>query len=249
MEYNVIAHSLAEADVINFRLHAVNAVAQPLDQIHLRRTVRNGYLASEIRTADIASILNPHEPFHYSPKGSAGAKYLVEGTVEANRQQAYRDPAEEELANWIRWSAADAAKRRNGLTRAGMEIEGLAGWYVSHFYDRANVLSKSFRETNVKQVIERVHQGAGWLVVSSKEGSISMLIETWRLFQRMWLQLRDKKIAIHPMTQMLKETLWREQVAKNLGVDGVPQFILRIGNISSYPNPASLRMPPSWIVQ
>ena len=187
------------------------------------------------------------EAFHYFPKGSAAAQYLAEGTIDANRQQAFRDPAEEELANWIRWSADDAAKYRNGLTPTSMEIEGLAGWYVSHFYNHANVMSKSFRETTIQQVQARVREGGGWLVVTSSGNDTSTLIETGRNFQRMWLRLRDKKIAIHPMTQMLEEVPWRENVAKHLGIDGVPQFILRIGYINTYPDPTSLRMPPSWI--
>lgn len=88
-----------------------------------------------------------------------------------------------------------------------MEIEGLIGWYVSHFYDRAAVLSKSFRETTIKQVMARVGQGGGWLVVSSPGTAISSLIEAGRKVERMWLRLREKKIAIHPMTQMLRKHL------------------------------------------
>ena len=129
-----------------------------------------------------------------------------------------------------------------------MEIDGLAGWYVSHFYDRANVLSKSFRETTIKQVAERVGQGGGWLVVSSTGSSVATLIETGRQFERMWLRLRDKNIALHPMTQMLEESPWREQIAKTLGTDSA-QFLLRIGYVGSHPKPASLRMPPNWIMK
>ncbi|NDQ56846.1 MAG: nitroreductase [Acidipila sp.] len=248
VEYEVIAHSPADADVIDLRLRKTAPSPQPLAEISLRRTVRNGHLAGEIKSTDLAAVTGRGEDCHYFPRGTAAAKYLSEGTVEANRQQAFRDPAQEELANWIRWSAGDAARYRNGLTPDSMEIEGLTGWYVSHFYDRASVLSKSFRDTTIKQVIERVGQGGGWLVVSSPGTAIPTLIETGRKVELMWLRLRDRKIAIHPMTQMLEEAPWREQVAKNLGIDGVPQFLLRIGYLVSYPNPMSVRMPPGWIM-
>ena len=248
VEYDVIARAPTDADIIDLRFKTTSAVSQPLDEIRLRRTVRNGFLANEIKATDLASVVGRTNDFHYFARGSAIAKYLVEGTVEANRRQAYRDPAEEELANWIRWSAVDATKYRNGLTPASMEIDGLAGWYVSHFYDRAKVLSKSFRETTIKQVTERVGEGGGWIVVSSTGSSVASLIETGRQFERMWLRLRNKNIALHPMTQMLEESPWREQIAKNLGTGSV-QFLLRIGYIGSYPKPASLRMPPSWIMK
>ncbi len=249
VEYEVIAHAPTDANVIDLRLRKTGPVEQPLDRIRLRRTVRNGYLPSEIKSTDLASVIGREEGFHYFPRGSTAAAYLSEGTIEANRRQAFRDKAEEELASWIRWSAADAAKFRNGLTPAGMEIEGLTGWYVSHFYNRAAVLTKSFRETTIKQVMERVAQGGGWLVLSSPGSAVSTLIETGRKFQRMWLRLRDRNIAIHPMTQMLEEAPWREQVARSLGIDGTPQFILRIGYINSYPAPTSLRMPPGWVTK
>jgi len=247
VQYELLAHTFAEADIIDLQFRPSRPSPQPLHQITLRRTVRSGLLASEIKSADLRSIHDSGEGVLYLPRGSAGAKYLAEGTLKANRQQAFRDPAERELADWIRWSRADAAKYRNGLTPASMEIEGLAGWYVSHFYNRAAVLSKSFREKTIRQVRDRVGEGGGWLVLSNSGSTIATLIETGRKFERMWLRLRDRNIAIHPMTQMLEESPWSQQVARNLGIDGTAQFILRIGYLTSYPNPASLRMPPDWI--
>jgi hypothetical protein len=248
VDYRIIATSPADSDVLDIRLRESRSSPQNLQRIKLRRTVRNGFRKEPIQSADLKLLMNYGTGLQYFAPDTAGAKYLAEGTVEANRQQAYRDPAEEELGKWIRWSTADAAKYRNGLTPASMEIEGIAGWYVSHFYNRSSVLSKSFRETTIKQVKERVGQGAGWLVVSSPDGALATLIETGRRVERMWLALRNLKLAIHPMTQMLEEVPWREQVARNLGTQSAPQFLLRVGYLNSYPNPTSLRMPASWIV-
>ena len=89
----------------------------------------------------------------------------------------------------------------------------------------------------------------GWLVVTSDDPSISTLIEHGRVFQNMLLKIGDKMIAIHPMTQMLEESPWRNQVAKELGLTGEVQWILRIGYLKSYPDPVSLRMPVPWFVQ
>jgi hypothetical protein len=90
---------------------------------------------------------------------------------------------------------------RDGLTPEGMEISGIAGWYVRYFYSREDMLKKAFRETTVKMVKDQV----GWLVITSADASVASLLETWRLFQRMFLGCRNKMIAIHPMTQMLEE--------------------------------------------
>jgi hypothetical protein len=218
LEYNVVAQSPSDAEIVDLHLHKAAPAPQQLERIRLRRTVRDGYLTTGITSADLTSIIDYGPGLHYFPRASTAARYLSEGTVEANRQQAFRNPAQEELADWIRWSGTDAAKYRNGLTPAGMEIGEPIRWYVSHFYGRASVLSKSFREITINQVTERVGQGGGWLVVAGSGIGISGLIETGRAVQKMWLRLRERKIAIHPMTQMLEETPWRDQVATNLGI-------------------------------
>ena len=74
------------------------------------------------------------------------------------------------------------------------------------------------------------------------------MIEYGRAFEGMLLRIRDKEIAIHPMTQMLEETPRRDEVAKELGLSGEVQWILRIGYLSAYPGPVSLRMPLSRLV-
>jgi hypothetical protein len=65
----------------------------------------------------------------------------------------------------------------------------------------------------------------------------------------MLLKIRERMIAVHPMTQMLEEEPWRKKAAKELGVAGEIQWILRIGYLKSYPDPVSLRMPVSLFVQ
>jgi hypothetical protein len=47
------------------------------------------------------------------------------------------------------------------------------------------------------------------------------------------------------MTQMLEEEPWKNKVAKDLGVPGEVQWILRIGYVQTYPDPVSLRAPVS----
>jgi hypothetical protein len=129
-----------------------------------------------------------------------------------------------------------------------MEIEGIAGFYVRNFYNRKSVLSNSFRGTTVDTVTNQVRTCGGWLVVTSQDSRIETLIEYGRVFEGMLLKIRDRKIAIHPMTQMLEENPARDAIAKELGLAGEVQWILRIGYLSSYPDPVSLRMPLSRLV-
>ena len=221
-----------------------------VERIKHRRVVRKGYLPKEISKNDLRCITNSDsERFHFFSPSSRPGRYLSEGTIEANRRQAYRDAAQEELANWIRWSDKDAMRFRDGLTPEGMEISGIAGWYVRYFYSREDILKKAFRETTVKMVKDQTDCHGGWLVITSADASVDSLMETGRLFQRMFLRCRNKMIAIHPMTQMLEEAQWKQEAAKELGLTVPVQFILRTGYLEEYPDPVTLRRPVNWFVR
>jgi len=258
IDLNIIAKSSLDKDIVDIRLKKGQVRDFPVERIKTRRTVRNNFSDREITADDLKHITLHHKRPHlievmmphgfYFPNNSPQGKRLREGTLEANRKQAFRDPAQEELANWIRWSNKDAEEQRNGLTPDSMEIGGAAGFYVRNFYDRKSVLSKSFRETTVDTVSKQVRTCGGWLVITSQDSRIETLIEYGRMFEEMLLRIRERKIAIHPMTQMLEENPARDATAKELGLAGEVQWILRIGYLSSYPDPVSLRMPLSRFV-
>ena len=65
----------------------------------------------------------------------------------------------------------------------------------------------------------------------------------------MVLMARERMIAIHPMTQYIEEQTGMDQIAANHGSDVIPQFILRVGYLKSYPEPVSLRRPVDWFVR
>lgn len=259
VDVKIIAKNRTDADIADIRLRKDKVQEFAVEKIKKRRTVRGDFLDQEIKGDDLkyitkhdtrpclVQIQSPHS--FYFPNNSPQGKYLQAGTIEANRTQAFRDPAQEELSDWIRWSNKDAKQYRNGLTPESMEIKGIAGFFVRSFYDRQSVLKKSFRDQTVDVAAKQVKTCAGWLVVTSSDSSVSALIEHGRVFQNMLLKIRDKMIAIHPMTQMLEEKPWKDQVAKELGVTGEVQWILRISYLKSYPDPVSLRMPVSWFVK
>jgi hypothetical protein len=259
-EIQIIADDPRDIEIADIRLKRGNPTDFPLEKMRSRRTVRSNYADQEIKTEDLKYITkhdstscrapnlpSPHS--FYFPMNSPQGKYLQEGTIEANRTQAFRDPAQEELANWIRWSNKEAKQFRNGLTPEGMEIKGIAGFIVRNFYNRQSVLKKTFREQTVDVVSKQVKTCGGWLVVTSADSKIPTLIEYGRAFENMLLKLREKMIAIHPMTQMLEEEPWKSRIAKELRLPGELQFILRIGYLQSYPDPVSLRMPVPWFVK
>ena len=78
---------------------------------------------------------------------------------------------------------------------------------------------------------------------------MSTLLETGKRMQRLFLKVREKKIAIHPMTQILEEAPTRQLLNQSIGISDNIQFILRMGYLKNYPEPVSLRRPVDWFVR
>jgi hypothetical protein len=250
-QFNLLAATNQDENILEVRLQKTTSVSNyDISKIKNRRTVRSGYLNDELKKEDISYLMeNEKEFFHFLPNSSKEYNWLNEQTIEANSLQAYRDNAQKELSEWIRFSSSDARKECDGLTTAGMELDGIPGWILRNFYNRKNVMTNKFREQGIDKVKEQVSQSAGWLIITSKDNSVETLLETGKRFQRMFLNVRDKNIAIHPMTQILEETETKKQVNTSIRINEEIQFILRTGYLIKYPEPVTLRRPVNWFVK
>ena len=249
--WDLLAATNQDERVMEIKL--VKTVSQnPFDtgKITSRRTVRSGFSSDELKPGDLNHILNSEPDFiHYLPSTGKEGRLVNEQTIEANRLQSYRDPAQQELAEWVRFSSEDARKHRDGLTTASMEIAGISGWVVRNFYGKTNVMTNNFRERSIDQVKAEVSASAGWILITSKDESVAALLETGRRMQRLFLQVREKNLAIHPMTQILEEPSTRQSLNQSIGLRDSVQFILRTGYLINYPPPVSLRRPVDWFVR
>lgn len=239
---DVMAKSPRDEEVLQVSLKKANRGTYPLERLTLRRTVKNGFLSREIAGEDVNLLSEPHGGrLFYYPRGTDHARCIQEGTVESYRVQTYRDEAQKELANWIRFSNEDARMHRDGLTTEGMEITGFSGWFVRQFMDQGDVMGERFRKQGVDIATKWAAEGAGWMIITSRGSSVADLIETGRRFERTALLARERSIALHPMTQVLEEERGRREIASNHGEDVIPQFVLRVGYLDKYPTPVSLR--------
>jgi hypothetical protein len=221
-----------------------------ITKITNRRTVRSDFLSDVFKPEDITYLVDSEPEFiHYLPNTSKESKFIDEQTIAANRLQFYRDPAQQELANWTRFSNQDAEKNRDGLTTAGMEITGISGWVVRNYYDKENVITKDFRERSIDSVKKQVSESAGWILITSKDNSVATLLETGRRMERLFLKVRERNIAIHPMTQILEEPSTNAMLNRSIGIGEHVQFILRTGYLKNYPQPVSLRRQIARFIQ
>ncbi len=243
----LLADNPFDPELLSLELVNGKRVDYPLKRLFERRTLRTGFKNEYLDPEDILYLTDADDNFFYYPPESPGAEWLAMATVAAMEHQVKRDNVQQELARWIRWSEADAAKYRNGLTPESMDITGLAGWYVKNFYGESDVLGKDFRKATVERAKKQVAESGGWIVIRSDNERVGTLIETGRRFERMFLKAKTRSVGVHPMSQVLEERPWVEDVRKILGLESKPQFILRVGYTREYPLPVSLRMPPGEI--
>ena len=224
LQVQVLASKPTDEEILKVVLKKEQGVDYPLNRIASRRTVRNGLKPGEIRKNDIEKLAKPLAPnFFYFPRGSEHGKCLTEWAIESFRDQTNRNEAQRELASWIRFSDKEAKKYRDGLTPESMEITGFSGWWVRQLYGPKDVLEPGFRQKGIDGTAKIAREGGGWVIVTSPGEKVSDLIETGRNFEKMFLLARDLKIAIHPMTQMLEEEKWRNEISKQHGPqDGPP---------------------------
>ena len=249
--WTLLAKTNQDEQVVEVKLNKIESKS-PFDisKIKDRRTVRSNFLSDELKTEDLQYLVNSEPEFiHYIPATSKEGQFINGQTIEANRLQTYRDSAQQELADWIRFSTKDAEKYRDGLTTASMEIEGFSGWVVRNFYNKDNVMKNDFREIGLDKVKKQVSESAGWILITSKDNSVATLLETGRRMQRLFLKVRERSIAIHPMTQILEELSTKQQLNQAIGISENIQFILRVGYLKDYPPPVSLRRPVDWFVR
>lgn len=250
-DWNLLAATNQDERVTEVRLvKETSKNAFDIAKIKNRRTVRSDFLSDALKKEDFAYLADSEpEYIHYLPVGSKESRYINEQTIEANRLQSYRDPAQSELADWIRFSSGDAEKYRDGLTTAGMEITGISGFVVRNFYGRDDVMKTDFRERGIDNVKKQVSESAGWILVTSNSESVATLLDTGRRMQRLFLKVRGKNIAIHPKTQILEEPSTKQTLNQSIVINESVQFILRTGYLKDYPPPVSLRRPVNWFVR
>jgi hypothetical protein len=200
--------------------------------IRRRRTLRKDLATRAIAPEDraaLAAAAGPAVELRVLERGAREAEWLSGAALAAFEAQTWRDPAQEELGRWIRFSRDDEERQRDGLTPDTMEVGGAAALWMRTFMDRSDVEKKSFRQAGIDTARRQLSQGAGFLVLATPADDRQGRLEAGRALARLGLAAAGRGIGLHPMSQVLEEPAWREQVAAGLGEAGVPQLVLRLG--------------------
>ncbi|MGB3769086.1 MAG: hypothetical protein WA947_21220 [Phormidesmis sp.] len=100
---------------------------------------------------------------------------------------------------------------------------------VRNTYSKDDVMKEDFRERGIDIVKQEVSESAAWVLIASRDNSVAALLEAGRRMQRLFLRVREKGIASHPMMQILEEPSTQQDLNQSIGISENIQFILRAG--------------------
>jgi len=215
-----------------------------LEQLELRTTLRIPFDTQAINTNDRDKLVSiaPDNIVFVSAQSPDG-KYVSAKELEAYTLQAYQKEAQDELASWMRFSNRDVNEKRDGLTPAGMGINGIGGFFVRNFFKPEDSKKESFVKSGVEKTQKQVENCGGWILVTTETDKVSDWITIGRIYERLNIQCRSLNIGFHPMNQIIELPEIGREVGDKLTPGRKIRFVARIGYVSDYPAPVSKRRP------
>jgi hypothetical protein len=161
--------------------------------------------------------------------------------MSAYNQQAYNNAAQTELAKWMRFSDKNVKEKKDGLTTAGMQINGIAGFMVRHYYKPEDSRKVSFIQAGIDKTKKQVLGCGGWIVILASTNSVKELINLGRIYQNVNLTCTKLNIGFQPMNQIVEEDNFKNEVTGYLGIKKELMFVARVGYINGSAVPVSPR--------
>lgn len=213
-----------------------------LREIELRNTLRIPFETREIKSSDLEQLVSIDQTsIHFIPAASGKGKTMADTELKAYTRQAYNKQAQDELASWIRFSNKDVKEKQDGLSTAGMGINGFGGFIVRNFFSPDDSKRESFVVKGIEKTRLLVENCGGWVVITQESNNLPAWINAGRLYERLNLKCRRLSLGFHPMSQTIEEQESETESRNFSEFPGYLMFVARIGYVDNYPAPVSLR--------
>ena len=163
---------------------------------------------------------------------------LVRWIVELNRETLFLDIADPiaraEVGHWLRFSNAEAARRRDGFSPDAL---GFPGWLLRLFFRRHALLE-----------LPGIRQGARWLYGRTTRGTRTIAwlrgpFETFedglaagRLLMRLWLTMTREGVRLHPFGSVVTNPTANARLQARIEPgEGMLWLIMRLGRSAEPP--------------
>lgn len=167
---------------------------------------------------------------------------ILELVIAANTAQVHDPAFTRELKSWLRFSAADAIERRDGLYSACAGNPSMPSWLGEIFFDLAFEA-----EAENDRYAEQIRSSSGLAVFVSEKDDKAHWVQAGRSYQRFALQATSLGLRHAFVNQPVEVAAFRPELAKLLGVGPLrPDLVLRYGYAPAMPQ--SLRRPLADVI-
>ncbi|WP_424245798.1 hypothetical protein Dip510_000735 [Elusimicrobium posterum] len=178
----------------------------------------------------------------YFPKGSKEFEYIKNNSYEANEKQMFSKQKAEELARWLRFSDKEALAAADGLPAEQLGIKGIKKFFYYLVMDREKAKSKKFAAQGLKMTSEKLENNAGFFLILGGNNT-GDFVRAGMTMQSFWLKATEAGISLHPMSQILEEEGYKENLEKELNSKLPIQMVFRAGRMKDYGSNNKIRRP------
>jgi hypothetical protein len=207
-----------------------------------RRTSRLPYDGTPVEPGLLAELASIAAAYGHEWHATSDPE-TVEWIVDLNRDTLFLDLSDDaaraEVGHWLRFSEAEAGKRRDGFSPAAL---GFPGWLLRLFFQRHRLLELPVLEQSAHGLYRRTMRGTrtvAWL-----RGPFSTTTEALaagRMLMRLWLTMTRDRVHLHPFGSIVTNDVANARLQARLGAaDGTLWLVMRLGR-SGEP-PRSLRL-------
>jgi hypothetical protein len=225
-------------------------VAEPL-QARLalqRRTSRLPYDGRPVEPRVLDELTGVAAAFGHRLSWSSDTG-LVHWVLDLNRETLFFDltdaVARGEVGGWLRFSAAEAASRRDGFSPAAL---GFPGWLLRAYFAGARAFDLPGLRRASRELYGRTMRGTrtvGWLAGPWR--GRDDWVAAGRMLARLWLTMTRHGVVLHPFGSVITNPRANERLRSRIEVpEGTLWLVFRAG-YSAVP-PRSHRLEPSEVL-
>lgn len=198
-----------------------------------RHTDKSAYQNREIKDEELSKLIGDKPYLHYFGNMTKEFEYIKKATLKATKLQAYNKDKAFEFSNWLRLSNKETTQSKDGISAEQLGLSGLKKtlYYLttSHKSAKGDTFAKQTMDTAKKQV----NNCAGFLIITGGNSRIE-LIQSGIKLQETWLNAIELGISVQPMSQILEEKPYCNEVNGALEIKAPIQMILRLGYVKDY---------------
>ncbi|TVP97840.1 MAG: hypothetical protein EA359_19070 [Balneolaceae bacterium] len=212
---------------IKISLQKDDTIEQPelFSYINVRQTTRNLYADKPILAEDIAALKNAGGGYNIRFFiGQNEIQKLSPFIAEANAIQMSNPKFKSELIHWMRFNEKEAMHKGDGLYTACSGLPSF-GRVPGSFVLKNFVTAKSEN----KRLLKQLEKTAAVAIFTTPGNELENWIQTGMVFQRFALTATKLGLNHSYINSPCQITQVRDRMMNDLGLDGFPQLLIRLG--------------------